>query len=94
MPLKIDLSRCVLVEDHDLRDALRAVRMQPYQERVVAEHAENKGRLDKLTRFLVSDTFITLPQAERDRLVRQAHLMTQLSDVLAERIAALPPASA
>ncbi len=67
--------------------------MQAYQERVIAERAENEVRLDKLTKFLVSDTFSTLPQAERDRLVKQAHLMTQLSDVLAERIAAFPPAS-
>lgn len=68
--------------------------MEPYQERVVAEHAENRARLDKLARFLVSDTFDTLPQAERERLVKQFGIMAQLSNVLAERIAAFPSASA
>lgn len=68
--------------------------MQAYQERVIAERAENEVRLDKLTKFLASDTFNTLPEAEQDRLVKQSGIMVQLSDVLAERIAAFPAASA
>lgn len=64
--------------------------MLPYQERVVAERAENEARLDRLTEFLASDTFSTLPDAERDRLVKQSGIMIQYSDILAERIAAFP----
>lgn len=64
--------------------------MLPYQERVVAERAENEARLDRLTEFLASGTFDTLPEAEQDRLVRQSGIMIQYSDILAERIAAFP----
>jgi len=64
--------------------------MLPHQERVVAERAENEARLDRLTEFLASDTFSTLPEAEQDRLVKQSGIMIQLSGILAERIAAFP----
>lgn len=60
----------------------------PHQQRVVDERAANEALLDKLTAFLATPTFETLPEAEQERLVRQSGVMVQLSDVLGERIAA------
>lgn len=62
--------------------------MPPHQRRVINERAEVEDRLDKLTAFLTTPTFEALPVEEQDRLVRQSGVMVQLSDVLAERIAA------
>ena len=62
--------------------------MPPHQRRVINERADLEDRLDKLTAFLASPTFEALPEAEQERLVRQSGVMVQLSDVLAERIAA------
>lgn len=61
-----------------------------FRDRVKLEHAEIEARLDKLTAFNASPTFESLPEAEQERLVRQAGVMVQYSDVLAERIAAFP----
>ena len=63
-----------------------------FQDRVRAEHAELEDRLDKLTEFLATPVFESLPSAEQERLVRQAGAMVGYSDVLAERIAAFQPA--
>ena len=62
--------------------------MPPHQRRVINERAELEERLDKLTAFLATPTFESLADAEQERLVRQSGVMVQLSDVLAERIAA------
>jgi len=62
--------------------------MQPHQQRVIDERADNEAKLDRLTAFLASPTFEALPEAEQERLVRQSGIMVQFSDVLAERIAA------
>lgn len=59
-----------------------------HQDRVRDERGELEERLDKLAAFLATSIFESLPEAERERLVRQSGLMVQLSDVLAERIAA------
>lgn len=64
--------------------------MQPHQWRVVTEKQELDAKRSKLGTFIESATFNTLPLPEQDRLSRQAVLMTQYSDVLAERIAAFP----
>lgn len=62
--------------------------MQPHQERVITEHKELDEKLFKLNAFIKdSPIFKGLPQAERDRLVRQQHWMTGYHQVLAERIA-------
>jgi crAss001_48 related protein len=62
--------------------------MQPHQERVVAEKKELDDKREKLGAFIEGAVFDSLPQPERDRLMRQAVVMTTYSDILGERIAA------
>ena len=63
--------------------------MQPHQERVVAEKAELDEKLGKLVEFIKgAEIFTQLPEAERGRLVRQADVMRDYSNILRERIAA------
>lgn len=62
--------------------------LQPHQQRVVDEQAELVERLARLRAFFQTPVCLALPFAERSRLSRQAALMGELSDVLAERIAA------
>lgn len=62
--------------------------LQLHQDRVVDEKTQLDDRLAKLTVFLESQTFAGLDAAEQGRLRRQRTIMGQLSEVLAERIAA------
>lgn len=63
--------------------------MQPHQERVVAEKAELDDKLVKLIKFVESSPlFTSLPEDEKTRLVRQAGVMREYSNILGERIAA------
>ena len=62
--------------------------MQPYQQRVVDEKDELDEKLYALESFIDSPKFLELDRGERQRLARQAVLMTQYSDVLGERIEA------
>jgi len=62
--------------------------MEAYQERVVKEKSELDERLCKLADFLWTAPFEVLPGPERHRLIEQAELMHQLSEVLGQRIAA------
>lgn len=65
--------------------------LQPHQQRVVEEKDQLDGRLSHLDAFIVENpTFKTLPEAEQVRLTRQANVMHQYSDLLAERIDAFP----
>lgn len=80
---------------HDIKNAKPPAQddgsgLLPHQQRVVVERAELEDRLDKLSDFLATPIFDSLPEAEQERLVRQSGVMVQLSDVLAERIAAFP----
>ena len=68
--------------------------MLPYQQRVVDEHTELTERLGKLIAFSSSNVFLSLPGAERTRMLQQAALMQALSEVLAERINAFEPTAA
>ena len=61
--------------------------MEPHQERVVKEKAELDAKLNKLTAFLESTTFATLPVAEQARLRRQHEYMDAYSSILDDRIA-------
>ena len=67
--------------------------MQPHQQRVVDEKTELDAKLEKLKAFIgnsglnPSAIFEGLPPAERSRLVRQASIMEEYSDILRERIA-------
>jgi hypothetical protein len=62
--------------------------LQPHQQRVVAEKTELDARCEKLAAFINGAIFQTMPEAERTRLERQHTLMTELSAILGERIAA------
>lgn len=61
--------------------------MQPYQERVLAEKRELDERLSKLRAFTKTETFRTLPVADRGLLYDQEEVMSELSRILANRIA-------
>jgi len=64
--------------------------MQPHQQRVVDEKSELDTKLEKLKAFIgnlnPSAIFEGLPPVERGRLIRQASIMEEYSDVLRERI--------
>lgn len=62
--------------------------LQPHQQRVVDEKRELDGRIEKLNAFFRTSAFHGLDDAEQRRLSRQAGIMMQYSNVLAERIAA------
>jgi hypothetical protein len=69
-------------------DAKPGVRLAPHQLRVIDERQELDGNRMRLAGFLGSPTFNGLPEAEKERLYRQAKIMAQFSEVLGERIAA------
>ena len=62
--------------------------MEPYQQRVVDERVELDARREKLAAFRVTPLFASLHENEKERLVRQRDCMTELSEILEERIAA------
>ena len=62
--------------------------MQPHQQRVVDEKTELDSKMDKLTTFIDTPLFASLPEAEQERLVRQLHHMGNYTAVLHERIEA------
>ena len=63
------------------------VTMPPYQQRVVEECRELRGRLDKLNQFVETEMFNQLLPVEKGRMLRQRSLMADYADVLDERIA-------
>lgn len=62
--------------------------MLPHQQRVVDEKIALDEKMAKLDAFGDTAIFTGLPQAERERLKRQAVAMREYSDILGERIAA------
>jgi len=66
------------------------IKLQPHQQRVVAEKAELDEKLTKLSAFISSKNFADFvkDEAERGRLVCQEEVMKDYSEILAERIAA------
>lgn len=62
--------------------------LAPHQQRVVAEAAELDERISKLSAFLPTGTFASLPEDEQGRLNAQLVAMLDYSGCLAERIAA------
>ena len=67
---------------------MREIPMLPYQQRLIDEKTQLDERLGKLTAFFDTDPFPDLPQAEQDRMRRQATHMKRYSDILGERIEA------
>lgn len=64
------------------------IQLQPHQQRVVDEKAELERRLTGLRAFIAGTTFPLVDREERRRLMKQEILMTELAELLAERIAA------
>lgn len=62
--------------------------MNSFQDRVIIEKEELDDKLSKLSTFLSSVVFASLPEAEQSRLRNQARFMDGYSAILAERIAA------
>jgi hypothetical protein len=59
-----------------------------FQERVITEKRELDNKLDKLQAFINEGTvYAQLPKEERSRLARQATVMIEYSQILADRIA-------
>jgi len=62
--------------------------LQPHQQRVVDEKRELDEKLGKLITFIHESVFTGLSKEEQKLLVRQQNVMTDYSQILAERIAA------
>lgn len=63
---------------------------QLYRSRVTIERANLHGNIERLAKFLDTETYYLLPKEEQKRLVRQLHIMNDYREVLDERIAAFP----
>jgi hypothetical protein len=61
--------------------------MLPHQTRVVLEKTELDDKLSKLKSFISGTIFPSLESAEQLRLVRQARIMEEYSNILDERVA-------
>jgi hypothetical protein len=73
-----------------LRDKLAST-PSSHIERMRLELEELDGRISKLTAFLKTETFASLPGEERDRMVAQECAMRSYSAVLHQRYAAATP---
>lgn len=61
---------------------------EPHQQRVLDERSQLSERFTNLSKFLEGATFSSLDSGEQNRLRRQRKLMSDLRDVLDERIEA------
>lgn len=57
-----------------------------YQKRVIEELAELNVKLDKLTGFIKTEFYDSLPQIEQDMLLMQKNTMTVYANILGSRI--------
>lgn len=60
--------------------------LQPHQQRLVEEAAQNKDRLDKLKAFMQRDLTGIITQDEFNDLMAQLQVMTSLQTILERRI--------
>ena len=60
--------------------------MEDFQTRVVEEKKELDDKIEKLSTFLQTDMFGSLPDVEQARMTRQKRAMKEYSKVLGERI--------
>ena len=60
--------------------------MKDHERRVVHEKYELDERIGKLEKFLLTDTCLNLPFAERNLLVQQFNVMKEYSSILGQRI--------
>lgn len=63
----------------------------PYQERVVAEHADLLERMDKLTDFIAGPIFKQLPEVDQYLLCSQYTAMSEYARILCKRISRFEP---
>lgn len=61
-------------------------KMEAYQERVCIEANELRGRLNKLTVFVVSSEFKKLEYADQNLLAKQQKIMADYLEILRQRI--------
>lgn len=61
--------------------------LEPHQQRVVEEKQQNDERLTKLIAFNEGPVFARMDQADRQLMLRQQAVMTELSEILGQRIA-------
>lgn len=62
--------------------------MEAYQISVIGEKASLDEKLRRLNAFIAGAQFLSLPSAEQERMMRQAQIMLDYSNVLSDRIAA------
>jgi len=62
--------------------------MKPHQERVISEKGALDDKRQKLSDFMISELFQTLPAIEQSRLHFQLDAMDRYSKILGERITA------
>ena len=67
--------------------------MQPFQIRVVEEHADLEKKIVALATFFSNPTFHKLPADEQERMYEQQRHMSAYADVLSRRIAAFDKAA-
>lgn len=60
--------------------------MTDFQLRVLSEKQELDVKLVKLNNFIVSESFLSLSEINKELLKKQANIMLQYSNVLFERI--------
>jgi hypothetical protein len=66
------------------------ISMKEFQQRAMDERMELSERIYKLSAFLKSEMFQSLPSDEQERLQRQLEIMVQYHTILADRIANFP----
>jgi hypothetical protein len=62
--------------------------MEPFQQRVVEEQDDLRGKINRLRGFFHNPIFTKLPAEEQKRMIVQLQHMLNYHDVLAQRIAA------
>jgi crAss001_48 related protein len=65
---------------------------EPHVERVIKEKQDLDEKLAKLQKFLADPAFKAIPSEHQDLLGRQALVMAEYSQILAQRISIFPVA--
>ncbi len=65
--------------------------MQPHHQRVLKEKQDLDEKIEKLGKFNGGTIFDSLPNEEKQRLIKQYCIMRDYSTILGERISAFQP---
>ena len=60
--------------------------MQEFQQGVLAEYSELNSKLNRLVRFIESETYAALPAEEKELLRRQSEIMGEYAAILDKRL--------